>query len=88
MKFQLVARITSNELLRKSINERGLAFYQTDDKGNVCRVVYFSGSRVVEFIGSIDEDMAKYLKVNDFRVNSIEVDELQGFVRIQEGETA
>lgn len=82
MRFQLVARITDVELLRKSIHELGTVFYQIDGEGNVTKVVYFSGSRVVEFVGKIDEALARRVKAEGHKVSSIEVDEFQGFVKI------
>jgi len=85
VKFQLVAKITDVELLRKSIHELGTVFYETDGEGNITRVVYFSGSRVVEFVGKVDEALARRVKAEGHRVELIEVDELQGFVRVVQG---
>jgi hypothetical protein len=85
VRFQLVARIRDVELLRKSIHELGTVFYQTDGEGNITKVVYFSGSRVVEFVGKVDEALARRVKAEGHRVESIEVDEFQGFVRVIQG---
>ncbi|MGF3573738.1 MAG: hypothetical protein ACQXXG_10035 [Candidatus Bathyarchaeia archaeon] len=85
MRFQLVARITDVELLRKSIHELGTVFYQTDGEGNITKVVYFSGSRVVEFVGKVDEALARRVKAEGHRVELIEVDEFQGCVRVIQG---
>jgi len=85
MKLQLVAKINDAELLRKSMHELGTVFYQVDVEGNIIKVVYFSGSRVVEFSGRIDEALAKRIKAEGHKVDSIEVDEFQGFVRIVQG---
>jgi len=82
MKLQLLAKITDAELLRKSIHELGTVFYQADGDGNITKVVYFSGSRVVEFVGKVDEALARRVKAEGHKVDSIEVDEFQGFVRI------
>jgi len=82
MKLQLLAKITDAELLRKSMHELGTVFYQADSEGNITRVVYFSGSRVVEFVGKVDEALARRVKAEGHKVDSIEVDEFQGFVRI------
>ncbi len=85
MKFQLVAKISDVELLRKSIHELGTVFYQTDGEGNITKVVYFSGSRVVEFVGKVDESLARRVKAEGHRVELIEVDDVQGFVRVVQG---
>ena len=82
MRLQLVAKISDAELLRKSIHELGTVFYQTDGDGSITKIVYFSGSRVVEFKGKLDEALARRVKAEGHRVSSIEVDEFQGFVRI------
>lgn len=85
MKFQLVAKISDVELLRKSIHELGTVFYQTDGDGNITKVVYFSGSRVVEFVGKVDESLARRVKAEGHKVELIEVDDVQGFVRVVQG---
>jgi len=82
VRLQLVAKISDAELLRKSIHELGTVFYQTDGDGSITKIVYFSGSRVVEFKGKLDEALARRVKAEGHRVSSIEVDEFQGFVRI------
>ncbi|MEM1551303.1 MAG: hypothetical protein QXH03_01370 [Candidatus Bathyarchaeia archaeon] len=82
MKFQLVARINDAELLRKSMHELGTVFYQMDGLGSITRVVYFSGSRVVEFVGRLDEGLAGIVKAVGHKVSSIEVDEFQGLIKI------
>ena len=82
MKLQLLAKISDAELLRKSMHELGTVFYQADSEGNITKVVYFSGSRVVEFVGKVDEGLAKCVKALGHKVDNIEVDEFQGFVRI------
>ena len=81
MRFQLIAKIKDPELLRKSIHELGTLFYVTE-KDAIFRVVYFSGSRIVEYIGTLDEDFAKRVRAEGHKVDSIEVDEIQGYVRI------
>jgi len=85
LKFQLVAKISDVELLRKSIHELGTVFYQTDGDGNITKVVYFSGSRVVEFVGKVDESLARRVKAEGHKVELIEVDDVQGFVRVVQG---
>ena len=85
MRFQLLARITDQELLQKSIHELGTVFYVVDEKGSIVKVVYFSGSRLVEYTGSVDENLARRLQVEGHKVNLIEVDEIQGYVKIVQG---
>jgi len=82
MRFQLIAKIKDSELLRKSIHELGTLFYVTGEKDAIIRVVYFSGSRIVEYVGTLDEEFAKRIRAEGHEVDSIEVDEIQGYVRI------
>jgi len=82
LKFQLIAKVTDSDLLRKSMHELGTIFYQTDEKDNVASIVYFSGSRVVQYIGNADEELSRLVRAIGFRVSSIEIDEVQGFIKI------
>ena len=82
MKFQLIAQVSDPDLLRKSMHELGTVFYQTDDKDNVVLIVYFSGSRIVRYNGKVDEELSKFVRAMGYRVNSIEIDEIQGFIKI------
>ena len=82
MKFQLIAQVSDPDLLRKSMHELGTVFYQTDDKDNVVLIVYFSGSRIVRYNGKVDEELSKFVRAMGYRVNSIEIDEVQGFIKI------
>ena len=70
------------DLLRKSMHELGTVFYQTDDKDNVVLIIYFSGSRIVRYNGKVDEELSKFVRAMGYRVNSIEIDEIQGYVKI------
>ena len=82
MRFQLVATISDSELLRKCLHELGTIFYQKNGDGKIAKVVYFSGSRVVEFNGVVDKELAKRLKAEGHEVDSVEVDEAQGYVKV------
>jgi hypothetical protein len=88
MKFQLVAKISDPDLLGKSMHELGTMFYQLDSKGNVARVVYFSGSRVIEYNGKADENLTKRIRAEGHQVDIIEVDEFQSSVRIVQNKQA
>lgn len=82
MKFQLIANVSDPDLLRKSMHELGTVFYQTDDKDNVTLIVYFSGSRIVRYTGKVDEELSKFVRAMGYRVNSVEIDDVQGYVKI------
>lgn len=82
MKFQLVAKINDPDLLSKSVHELGTVFYQEDKEGNIVKVAYFSGSRVIEYNGKVDETLAKRVRAEGYAVDLIEIDEFQNAVRI------
>lgn len=82
MKFQLIAKVKDPELLRKSMHELGTVFYQTDEKDNVILIVYFSGSRIVQYIGKVEEELCKFVRAIGYQVGSVEIDEIQGYVKI------
>jgi hypothetical protein len=82
MQLQLVARVTDPELLSKSIHEHGTLFYQQDTKGNITRIVYFSSSRVIEYHGKVDENLATRVRAEGHQADTVEVDEFQSSVRI------
>ena len=82
MKFQLIAKVTDPDLLRKSMHELGTVFYQTHEKDNVILIVYFSGSRIVQYNGKVEEELSKFVRAIGYRVSSIEIDEVQGYVKI------
>jgi hypothetical protein len=82
MKFQLVAKINDPDLLGKSVHELGTVFYQEDNEGNIIKVAYFSGSRVIEYNGKVDETLAKRIRAEGHAVDLIEIDEFQSSVRI------
>ncbi|MEM2367363.1 MAG: hypothetical protein QXQ50_03910 [Candidatus Bathyarchaeia archaeon] len=84
MRMQLIAKVADADLLRKSMHELGTVVYLTDENDNIVRVVYFSSSRIVEYFGKVDEALAKCIKAIGHKVNSIEIDEVQGFIRIEQ----
>jgi hypothetical protein len=85
MKLQLYAKINDPKLLQKSIHERGSMFYHIDNEGNIVKVVYFSGLRVVEYNGKVDEKLAMLIRAEGFAVDLLEVDEFQDSIRIIQG---
>ena len=50
-------------------------------------IVYFSGSRIARYTGKADEKLVKLVRACGYEVNSIEVDEFSGTVKVtQKGE--
>jgi len=84
--MRLFARVSDPDLLLKSLNEAGIAFYRVVE-GNLVEAVYFSSSRSVYFYGGLTPQQLEMLKAQAFpakslRVNTnrgdIEVDQLEG----------
>lgn len=50
--MRLFAKVSDPELLLKSLNEAGTAFYRLVE-GNIVEAVYFSTSRTIYFLGEL-----------------------------------
>jgi len=85
VRFQLIAKISDPDLLTKSMHELGTVFYMVNGHGKIVRVVYFSGSRLVDFQGELPKDLAERIEAEGHMVANIEVDEAQGYVKIVQG---
>jgi AAA+ ATPase superfamily predicted ATPase len=87
MKFQLIARVGEEQLFLKCIHELGTIFYTVDSNGVVDEVAYFSGSRIVLFQqpNGLSEQLAQRIKAEGFQVDRLEIDEVQGYVKIVQG---
>lgn len=87
MRLQLIAKISDEQLFLKCIHELGTIFYTVDDQGIIDRVAYFSGSRIVLFNASngLTEQLAQRIKAEGFKVDSLEIDEVQGYIKIVQG---
>jgi hypothetical protein len=85
--LQLIARISDEQLFLKCVHELGTLFYTTDGEGVVDKVAYFSGSRIVvlSMPDGLSEEVAKRVKAEGFRVDQLEIDETQGYVKIVQG---
>jgi hypothetical protein len=87
LKLQLIARISDEQLFLKCIHELGTLFYTVNGDGVVDKVAYFSGSRIVvlNMPNGLSEEVAKRVKAEGFRVDQLEIDETQGYVKIVQG---
>jgi hypothetical protein len=87
LKLQLIARISNEQLFLKCIHELGTLFYTVNGDGVVDKVAYFSGSRIVvlNMPNGLSEEVAKRVKAEGFRVDQLEIDETQGYVKIVQG---
>jgi len=82
MNLQLIAQITDVELLLKSVHKDGTLFCQQNKKGHIIRAVYFSSSRIVEYRGRVDPNLAETIRSLGRRADIVDVDESQNSVRI------
>ena len=89
MKLQLIAKISDEDLFVKCVHERGTIFYTVDGEGVIDQVTYFSGSRIILLTTSngISEAVANRVKAEGFLVDRLEIDEVQGYVKIVQGST-
>lgn len=84
MKLQLIARISDEQLFLKCIHELGTLFYTVNGQGVVDQIAYFSGSRIVvlNIPDGLSEQLARRVKAEGFLVDKLEIDEVQGYVKI------
>ena len=88
MKLQLIAKISDEQLFLKCVHERGTIFYTVNGQGVIDQVTYFSGSRIIVLAtDSLSEEVANRVKAEGFKVDSLEIDEVQGYVKIVQGST-
>jgi hypothetical protein len=87
MKLQLIAKITDERLFLKCIHEKGTLFYTVNGQGIVDQAAYFSGSRIVvlNIADGFSEELAQRIKAEGFHVDHLEIDEMQGYVKIVQG---
>jgi hypothetical protein len=81
--MKLVAEIKEAELLFKMVHTLGTTFYKIIGNGEF-EVVYFSGEKIVHFIGKLNEEQTKSLEHSAWKVNEIVVDEQEGEVKIKQ----
>ena len=81
--MKLVAEIKEAELLFKMVHALGTTFYKPCGDGTF-EVVYFSGEKIVHFVGKLNENQIKVLEQTAWKVAEITVDELEGEVKIKQ----
>ena len=82
-----MAKISDEDLFVKCVHERGTIFYTVNVEGVIDQVTYFSGSRIVALTTSdgVSEQLAQRVKAEGFLVDRLEIDEVQGYVKIVQG---
>lgn len=81
--MKLVAEITDEDLLFKLSHVLGATFYRLVGDGEV-EVVYFSGEKIVHFKGKMSQEHQVLLEKTAWRVTNIEIDEVEGEVKIKQ----
>ena len=79
--MELIAKIKDENLLFNLIHELGSTFYKPLGR-NRYLVVYFSGTRFTIFEGKLSEEKRKLLEQIAWKVDSIEIDEINQTVKI------
>ena len=81
--MSLFAKIRNPELLKHSLHELGTIFYTIDEHGNIDKVAYFSGSRIVLYEGEqLPEELAKLIRNEGFQVKTLEFDEITKSLKV------
>jgi len=72
------------EFFKDLIHEAGKLLYTTDEKGNIVKVYYFSGTRTVIYDGEITEDLKLLLTALGKHVARLEFDETTKTLKVIE----
>jgi len=81
--LKLVAEIKEAELLFKMVHALGSTFYRPIGNGEF-EVVYFSGEKIVHFVGKLSEEQIKNLEHTGWKVSEISIDDVEGEVKIKQ----
>lgn len=79
--MRLFAKVSDPELLLRSLNEAGTAFYRLVE-GNTVEAVYFSTSRTIHFLGEFTPRQYESLKGQAYPAERISVDEQRGTITV------
>ncbi len=86
--LQLVAKkIIEPKVLLENMHGKGNLFYQESPQGKITRIVYFSTSRVIDFIGEPNEAIAAIARTGGWLVEDIDFNKFHGTVEILQGKT-
>ena len=85
--MKLVAKIRDEELFQKWTHELSAVLCEVDDQGVIEKVVYHSGNKTVLLNRPqrLSEQLATRVKADGFLVDQLEIDEVQGQVKIVQG---
>ncbi len=81
--MRLFAEITDEDLLFKLSHILGATFYRHIGEGEF-EVVYFSGEKIAHFKGKLSSEHSKLLEGTAWKVESIDINEIEGTVKIKQ----
>jgi len=89
LRFQLFLDTSDAELFSKATCELGTIFYKQIDGDGVkepqrFEIVYFSGSRIVRYVGKADTNLVKLCRACGYEVDVIEIDDAMGTLKVVE----
>jgi len=79
--MKLVAEVKDETLLFDLVHELGRIFYRRLGK-ETYEVVYFSGSRVIHYVGKLSKEKLELLKSVGFEVSEIEIKEIEDIIKV------
>ena len=81
--MRLFAKVNEPELLLRSLNEAGMAFYRVVE-GCVVEAVYFSASRCIYFFGGLTSRQLETLKAQAYPAREFVLNERSGEVEVSQ----
>ena len=82
--MSMYVRARTPEFFKDCIHEAGKLLYTTDEKGNIAKVYYFSGTRTVIYDGEITNDLKLILTALGKHVSKVEFDEVTKTLKVIE----
>lgn len=83
--MKLVAKVNRFDMLKELWHDAGFCCYRLVGNGEV-EAIYFSGSKMVWFKGKVNGEELERLKSQAWPVQDIQIDEVEGVVKISQFE--
>jgi len=81
--LRLFAKISDPELLIRSLNEKGTAFFRTIE-GETVEAVYFSSNKAIYFKGELSLQQYGILKAQAYRAKRFKLDENMKIIEVDQ----
>lgn len=78
--MKLVAEIKDPQLLISLTHVKGSTFYM--EKDGLWEILYYSGNKIVHFVGKLDEDQARLIRATSTECEAVQFDAMHDICMI------